>query len=446
MRPIAIRARELRKKYRIGGTVQRHASLRDALAHTAAAPLRGLRALARSREAKQSDRAAEDFLALRGVSFDICQGDIVGLIGRNGAGKSTLLKILSRITTPTSGHAEVHGRLGSLLEVGTGFHPELSGRDNIFLNGAILGMRRHEIVSRFDEIVEFSGVSNFIDTPVKRYSSGMYLRLAFAVAAHLDSEILVVDEVLAVGDASFQKKCLAKMEDVGQHGRTVMFVSHNMMAVTRLCQRTILLDEGRVVADGPSHEIVGSYLRSGLGTTAQRQWSDLATSPGNGIARLRGVCVRTEGGEISEALDIRCPVHIEMTFDVLEAGHHLVPNFHFFNEEGVCVFIVNDQDPVWRHRTRPRGRFTSTVRIPGNFLAEGSLVVRVALSTMDPVIVHFQADDAVAFQIIDSLDGDSARGDYAGPFPGIVRPLLQWTNEHRDDSDPSSLSAVGVDA
>jgi lipopolysaccharide transport system ATP-binding protein len=384
----------------------------------------------RSSDAKQTARAAEEFFALKGVSFDIRQGEIVGLIGRNGAGKSTLLKILSRITEPTSGRAEVHGRLGSLLEVGTGFHPELTGRDNIYLNGAILGMRRQEISARFDEIVEFSGVSQFIDTPVKRYSSGMYLRLAFAVAAHLDTEILVVDEVLAVGDASFQKKCLAKMEDVGQHGRTVVFVSHNMMAVTRLCQRTILLDEGRVLDDGPSHEIVGSYLRSGLGTTAHREWPDDASAPGNHIARLRGVCVKTEDGEISEAMDIRYPIRIEMTFDVLEGGHQLVPNFHLFNEEGVCVFIVNDQDPEWRHRTRPQGRFVSTVNIPGNFLAEGAIVVRAVVSTMDPVTVHFSEDDAVAFQVIDSLDGDSALGAFAGAYPGVVRPLLQWTTEH----------------
>jgi lipopolysaccharide transport system ATP-binding protein len=444
VRPLAISVENISKRYRIGGAVQRHASLRDALAHGASAPLRGLRALVRSRQTVESDRAAQEFLALRAVSFEIRQGEIVGLIGRNGAGKSTLLKILSRITTPTSGRAEVHGRLGSLLEVGTGFHPELSGRDNIFLNGAILGMRRQEIARRFDEIVEFSGVTQFIDTPVKRYSSGMYLRLAFAVAAHLDSEILIVDEVLAVGDASFQKKCLAKMEDVGHNGRSVMFVSHNMMAVTRLCERTILLDEGSVIADGPSHAIVGSYLRSGLGTTAHREWNDLGASPGNNVARLRSVCVRTDQGKVSEAMDIRRPVLIEMTFDVLEAGHSLVPNLHLFNEEGTCVFIVNDQDPEWRHRTRPRGRFVSTVKIPGNFLAEGSIVVRAALSTMDPVMVHFQADDAVAFQVIDSLDGDSARGDYAGQYPGIVRPLLEWTNEHHPDAEFVPRTTLGV--
>jgi lipopolysaccharide transport system ATP-binding protein len=442
VRPLAIGAKDLTKKYRIGGPARRHASLRDAIAHAATGPVRGLRSMMRSHDAKQTAREAEEFFALKGVSFDIRQGEVVGLIGRNGAGKSTLLKILSRITEPTSGRAEVHGRLGSLLEVGTGFHPELTGRDNIFLNGAILGMRRQEIAARFDEIVEFSGVSQFIDTPVKRYSSGMYLRLAFAVAAHLDTEILVVDEVLAVGDASFQKKCLAKMEDVGQHGRTVVFVSHNMMAVTRLCQRTILLDEGRVLDDGPSHEIVGSYLRSGLGTTAVREWDELNSAPGNEVVRLRAVRIRTESGDTSEAVDIRRPVGIEMEFDVLREGHSLVPNFHFFNEEGACVFIAGDHDPAWERRSRPRGRFTSTAWIPGNLLSEGAIVVSAAISTMDPVIVHFFERDAVAFQVVDSLDGDSARGEFAGPIPGIIRPLLKWTTNFEPANSASLVMSL----
>jgi lipopolysaccharide transport system ATP-binding protein len=223
-----------------------------------------------------------------------------------------------------------------------------------------------------------------------------------------------------------------------------VFVSHNMMAVTRLCQRTILLDEGRVLDDGPSHEIVGSYLRSGLGTTAHREWADVTTAPGNQIARLRGVCVRTQDGEISEAMDIRRPIRIEMIFDVLEGGHLLVPNFHLFNEEGVCLFIVNDQHGDWGHRTRPVGRVVSTVEIPGNYLAEGSIIVRAVVSTMDPVTVHFSEDDVVAFQVVDSLDGDSARGAFAGAFPGVVRPLLEWTTEHESPAARSHLEVEAV--
>ena len=360
------------------------------------------------------------------MTFDVKAGEIVGIIGRNGAGKSTLLKILSRITEPTTGRIELYGRIGSLLEVGTGFHPELTGRENTFLNGAILGMARDEVRRKFDEIVAFAEIEKFIDVPVKRYSSGMHMRLAFAVAAHLEPEILVVDEVLAVGDASFQKKCLNKMRDVGRHGRTVLFVSHNMTAITRLCERTILLDEGRMVSDGPSHDVIKYYLSSGLGTTAVREWPDPTKAVGNDIVRLRAVRVRSEDGRISDAIDIRTRVGVEMEYEVLTAGHVLVPNCHFFNEEGVCVFVSSDQDTAWRRRPRPTGHYVSTVWIPGNLLSEGTLIVGAAVSTVDPVVVHFYEADAVAFQVIDSLDGDSARGDYGGNIPGVVRPLLEW--------------------
>jgi lipopolysaccharide transport system ATP-binding protein len=363
--------------------------------------------------------------ALVDVSFEIGTGEVVGIIGRNGAGKSTLLKILSRITDPTTGRAEVHGRVGSLLEVGTGFHPELSGRENIFLNGAILGMRRAEILRKFDEIVAFAEVERFIDTPVKHYSSGMYLRLAFAVAAHMDPEILLVDEVLAVGDASFQRKCLNKMQDVGKEGRTVIFVSHNMPAITRLCPRTILLDGGKVLSDGPSHEVVTSYLKSGVGLRASREWS-AEDAPGDETARLLAVRVRTEEGVAREAVDIRKPVGIEMEYQVIRGGTVLAPRFHFFNEEGTYLFVSIDVDPQWRGKPKPAGKYRSTAWIPGNLLAEGSVVVGVALWAADPAKVHFNERDAVAFHVVDSLEGGSARGDYAGPVPGPVRPLLKW--------------------
>lgn len=388
----------------------------------------------------------ETFWALSDVSFRVHQGEVLGIIGRNGAGKSTLLKILSRITEPTTGVARLYGRVGSLLEVGTGFHGELTGRENIYLSGAILGMRRHEIAKRFDEIVEFAEVQQFVDTPVKRYSSGMYMRLAFAVAAHLDTEILLVDEVLAVGDGSFQKKCLGKMEDVSHEGRTVLFVSHSMSAITRLCPRTLLLDSGRVVADGPSQSVIGTYLQSGAGTTAVREWTDQYSAPGNDIARLCAVRARTEEGVVLDAFDIRRPIGIEMEYDVLQSGHVLVPNFHVLNDEGAYVFVAHDHDHAWWRRPRPTGHYTSTAWIPGNFLAEGTLVVGAAVSTHDPVIVHFYEQDAIAFQVVDSLDGDSARGDYAGPMPGIVRPLLKWTTTWSADhvAVPSSPESVGV--
>jgi lipopolysaccharide transport system ATP-binding protein len=352
--------------------------------------------------------------------------------------------LLSRITEPTTGRIELYGRIGSLLEVGTGFHPELSGRENIYLNGAILGMARAEITRKFDEIVGFAEVERFIDTPVKHYSSGMYLRLAFAVAAHLEPEILIVDEVLAVGDMRFQRKCLDKMQDVGKQGRTVIFVSHNMPAITRLCPRTILLDCGTVLRDGPSSQVVSAYLSTGLGTTAARTWPDRATAPGNDTVRLRAVRVCTEAGAVTDSLDIRQPVGIEVEYEVLTPGYLLVPNLHFHNEEGVYAFVISDLDPTWHRRPRPIGRYVSTVLIPGNLLSEGTLFVGAAVTTPTPEIVHFYERDAVAFQVIDSMDGDSARGDYGGPMPGVVRPMLDWHTRVLTETD--SVMAVGQEA
>lgn len=415
----AIRVDSLSKRYRIGATRVRYHTLREAITSTVQVPFRLL---------SRNGNGETNFIwALKDVSFEVAQGEVVGIIGRNGAGKSTLLKILSRITKPTRGSAEVNGRVGSLLEVSTGFHPELTGRENTYLNGAILGMKKTEIARKFDEIVDFAEVEKFIDTPVKRYSSGMRLRLAFAIYAHLEPEILLIDEVLAVGDARFQRKCLNKMQDVGP--RTVLFVSHNMPAITRLCSRVILLDEGQLACDSLTHEVVSTYLRSGLGTTAAREWRDLSTAPGNDIVRLCAVRVKNDEGKISEAVDIRRPIAIEMEFEVLKEGHVLVPNYHVMNEEGTCVFIASEQLTKWKGKSRPAGRYLSTAWILGNFLAEGTLVVGAAVSTLNPEVIHFFERDVVAVQIIDSLDGDSARGDYGGPFPGIVRPLLHWTSE-----------------
>jgi lipopolysaccharide transport system ATP-binding protein len=261
---------------------------------------------------------------------------------------------------------------------------------------------------------------------VKHYSSGMRVRLAFAVAAHLDPEILLVDEVLAVGDARFQRKCLNKMQDVGQEGRTVLFVSHNMASITRLCSRTILLDEGRIIQDGPSHKVVTAYLQSGLGTTAAREWPDAATAPGGQVARLRAVRAINEDGEVTDAMDIRRPIRLEMTYDVLQAGHILLPHFHIHNEEGVKLFVTNDLDPEWRKRPRPKGHYVSRATIPGNLLSEGTLFVQAAMITLEPIIHQFMEQDAIAFQVIDSLDGNSARGDYAGDMRGLIRPRLEW--------------------
>jgi len=425
MGDIAIRLEDLSKQYYIGGKQEPYKTLRETLANSLVSPFRRAAELMRG-QARRAVALNETIWALRDVCCEIKRGEVVGIIGRNGAGKSTLLKILSRITEPTRGYAEIRGRVGSLLEVGTGFHPELTGRENIYLNGAILGMKQAEIKRKFDEIVAFAEVERFIDTPLKHYSSGMYLRLAFAVAAHLDPEILMVDEVLAVGDARFQKKCLDKMQDVGQQGRTVLFVSHNMPAITRLCGRVILLDEGRLLKDGPAHQVVSAYLNSGFGTTAAREWPNPAKAPGGEVARLRAIRVRTEGSWITDVVDIRRPVDIEMEYEVLQSGYMLMPHFQSYNEEGVHVFSAHDLDPAWRQRPRSRGCWVSTVRIPGNLLSEGTMFIGAGLETVDPVIHQFYEPDAVAFQVVDSLDGDSARGDYAGHMGGVVRPLLQW--------------------
>src|SRR5256885_9166223 len=357
MSDVAIRVEGLGKLYKIGKLRRRHDTLRDRIADARVFSLfRGRNGgTQRAKGTVQSSSLAEDssslasgrlpsalspspidsIWALKDVSFDVRRGEVIGIIGRNGAGKSTLLKILSRITEPTEGYAEINGRVASLLEVGTGFHQELTGRENIYLNGAILGMARNEIVRKFDEIVSFAEVEKFIDTPVKHYSSGMYLRLAFAVAAHLEPEILLVDEVLAVGDARFQRKCLDKMQDVGKQGHTILFVSHNMAAITRLCPRTILLDQGHVLSDGPSHQVASEHLSGGLGTTAPRTWPGISPAPGDEIVRLLAVRVRAENGEVHDVMDIRKPIAIEMEFVVLQGGHELTPNYHFFNEHGV---------------------------------------------------------------------------------------------------------------
>jgi len=442
MDDIAIRIENLSKLYRIGRAQQRHDTLRDAITDFRLKMTDLLRRQAHLQSSIFDLESDRDLWALRDVSFDVRRGEVVGIIGRNGAGKSTLLKVLSRITEPTSGRAEIRGRVGSLLEVGTGFHPELTGRENIYLNGAILGMRRTEIERKFDEIVAFSEVDRFLDTPVKRYSSGMYVRLAFAVAAHLEPEILLVDEVLAVGDSSFQRKCLNKMQDVGQQGRTVFFVSHNMPAVTRLCERAILLDEGRVLHDGPSHQVVGAYLSSGLGTTAAREWPDPAKAPASEAIRLRAVRVRNDAGAISEAVDIRRPVGIEMEYEVLKPDYKLMPHFVLYNQEGQLVFVAVDQDPAWRGRPRPTGRYASTGWIPGNLLAEGAMIVGVAMRTVEPQQLHFDVRDAVVFQVVDSIDGDSARGDWGGHMRGVVRPLLTWNTEF-EPHDLAGMQGAG---
>ncbi|NTU78055.1 MAG: ABC transporter ATP-binding protein [Chloroflexales bacterium] len=416
----AIRAQGLAKLYHIGQLKEKasYGTLRDTLAGMIRRPF-GQRRL-----------PEKELWALSDISFDVRPGEVVGVIGRNGAGKSTLLKVLSRITEPSRGRAELYGRVASLLEVGTGFHPELTGRENVFLNGAILGMRRREIERNFDEIVAFAEVEKFIDTPVKYYSSGMYVRLAFAVAAHLEPEILIVDEVLAVGDSRFQKKCINKMQDVGQAGRTVLFVSHSMQSIMRMCDRTILLEFGRVIDDGPSYKVINTYLGRDTGSMGQREWPDESKSPAGSVSRLRAVRVRDEAGAVTDTIDIRRPMCLEMEYDVFAGKHVLLPHFYLMNEDNVCLFTTLDVDPEWRQRPRPPGRYISRVEVPGNLFSEGTIYVDVAITSIEPSVGQFHERDAVAFQVVDRMESDAARGDWGGNVIGLMRPMLNWSTSY----------------
>lgn len=410
----AIKVENLSKRYFLG-TGKKNNTLRDLIVNWFQNPL--------------ASRKKQELWALRDVNFELQDGETLGIIGQNGAGKSTLLKVLSRITKPTTGKVRIRGRVGSLLEVGTGFHQELSGRENIYLSGAIMGMRRREIERKFDEIVAFAETERFLDTPVKHYSSGMFMRLAFSVAAHLEPEILIVDEVLAVGDIKFQKKSLNKMRDVSQSGHTVLFVSHDMSAITRLCDRAIWLNGGELVSSGKAESIVAEYLQEQSRLGSIRTWDDPERMPGNEITRLRQVRVRDEDGKTVSSVDIRRPVSVEMTYDVLQSGKVLAPNIHFYNDRGICLFISVDVDPEWRQKPRPAGTYVSRVWIPGNFLAEGTVFVTIAATTFQPMEVHFNERDAIIFNVSDSTEGNSARGDYGGSLPGVIRPLLDWETE-----------------
>jgi lipopolysaccharide transport system ATP-binding protein len=416
----AVKIENVSKRYQIGGLHPGYMTFREMLGGVVAAPFRRLR----------GGSQRQEVWALRDVNLEINRGELVGVIGHNGAGKSTLLKILSRVTKPTTGRVELQGRVGSLLEVGTGFHPDLTGRENINLSGAILGMTREEIKRKFDEIVAFSELEKFLETPVKWYSSGMYVRLAFSVAAHLEPEIMMMDEVLAVGDASFQRKCLDKLREIRRQGRTIFFVSHDMAAIARISKRVLLLQGGRIVSDGPAEQVVKHYLSSNWMAGAERVWADEKEAPGNDVARLRRVRVRAEDGENLLAADIRRPIGIEITYEVLEEGHVLAPVVELCNEEGTELFSTHDTSADWRRRARARGSYTSTVWIPGNLLAEGSLLANVSLMSHHPsTVLHAFQPNAVAFQVVDDQSGDSARGDYQGPLPGVMRPLLRWTTE-----------------
>jgi len=423
LKPI-IKVDNIGKRYVLGQRGAAYATLREALTKAVRAPLKNLR---------YRPRPDEIIWALEGVSFAVEPGEVLGVIGRNGAGKSTLLKVLARITQPTTGRIELYGRIASLLEVGTGFHPELTGRENILLSGAILGMSRVEIKRRFDEIVAFAEIEKFIDTPVKFCSSGMYMRLAFAVAAHLEPEILLVDEVLAVGDAIFQKKCLAKMGDVARAGRTVLFVSHNMTAVNQLCPRAIMLEDGRVKESGKTSEVMAQYLKGGAGKGGEWVWTNPLRAPGNQRIRLQAVRIISNGKTTSD-VDIDKDVSIEVDFWNHAAGiRNLVVNIYLQDGMGTTVLSTantpnaNSLKEDWYEQAHAPGLYRATCTLPGNFLNDALYYITVYVVTLGPLTIEVEAPQVLSFNVFDN--GGMREPGAGGEWAGAVRVRLPWRTE-----------------
>jgi lipopolysaccharide transport system ATP-binding protein len=420
----SIRAFSLGKRYQLSEG-QRFDRFSQQLTHAATAPARALRRLVGGPPAEER---GPDFLwALREVEFEVAPGEVVGVIGRNGAGKSTLLKILSRITEPSEGRVEMRGRVGSLLEVGTGFHPELTGRENVFLNGSILGMSRAEIAARFDEMIAFAELERFVEVPVKRYSSGMYMRLAFAVAAHLESEILLVDEVLAVGDAEFQKRCLSKLEDVSHTGRAVLLVSHNLNAVRRLCGRALLLEGSRLAFDGPAGDAIDRYL--GAEATGGRRWIP-TEAPGDERARLLAVHTTDAQGAPRSEFDLKEPIRVELEHEALEAlAHPLSCQIRVLDASGLLVFVSEEIPEGDADLERVVGSpYVSSCEIPPNLLNEGLYSLSVYVTTPAQGRIHLHEEQAATFRVGDDmLPGSNRQLGYLGPVPGVIRPLLPWS-------------------
>lgn len=425
MSDVAIRVDDIHKRYHVGARLERHRTLSSLLHGTLASPWRRFRKVLRG-EAAGGAEVTEVFQALNGVTFDVTHGEVVGIIGRNGAGKSTLLKILSRITEPSAGFIEIEGRVGSLLEVGTGFHPELTGGENIFLNGAILGMSRAEIEQKFAEIVAFAEIDKFIETPVKHYSSGMHVRLAFAVAAHLEPEIMLVDEVLAVGDAEFQHKCLGKMGSVAQSGRTILFVSHNMAAINRLCSRALWIDSGRIIADGSPSEIVSKYLASGSTLSGERIWENGFSNPGIAQFALDSIRVTNGAGESTGQLDAHKPFHVELRYRVLDRLPSCRVGVIVRTADGTTVFDAYDSDDMRYATSRQPGTYTSRCTIPGKLLSPARYFISVNAGV--PRVANLAFVEAAL--AVDVVDTGAVGSHMVVARTGIIRPELEWHQEH----------------
>lgn len=417
MNDVAIRAEGLGKQFHIGELRRANRTFREVAVDAFFSPFRRIRSLARGQAAGAAD-LNDTFWALRDVAFEIRHSEVVGIIGRNGAGKSTLLKILSEITEPTAGFVEVHGRTGALLEVGTGFHQELTGRENIYLNGAILGMRKTEIDRKFDEIVTFAGVSRFLDTPVKHYSSGMQTRLGFSVAAHLDPEILLVDEVLAVGDAEFQKKCLGKMQDVAKGGRTVIFVSHNMGSIAQLCERVIWLDQGQIRSTGDPSTVIAEYFSDGA------QSDSLWVNPSNGVdthgIQVKSARVLTTAGESTAMVDFDRDFKVEIAYEIIQPTRNLHVLCRVTDTRGIIVWTSWDTDSSGsKVRMGEPGRYLSICHVPGNLLRPGRYFLTVGADADG--YGHLDVHDSVLSLEVSEVGWRMNPGRI-----GVVTPVLSW--------------------
>ena len=424
----AIRAKNLSKRYDMASMKCRHDTLADRLK-------RGVKSMFRPNVGLPANE--KTFWAVKDISFEVKQGEIVGIIGQNGAGKSTLLKIISQITLPTSGQVQLYGRVGSLLEVGTGFHAELTGRENIYLNGAIIGMKKDEIRRRFDAIVEFAGVGDFLDMPVKRYSSGMYVRLGFAVAAHLEPDILLVDEVLAVGDAAFQKKCLDKIGEAAKGGRTVLFISHNMTAVNSLCKRVVWIKSGKIVEDGAAADVVTRYLAKSVKSTDLQEevWSRMDEAPGNEMVRLHRVGMRRLDGR-SDPLTMETPFQVEVEYWNLKPDAHLHITLHLYTADNIIAFTTGK---LTDHPMRA-GLFRSVCHFPGDLLNSGQhRFVVVVVKDRSHVIHSYESQ--VSLNI---LDVRQRQGTWYGKEPGVLQPVLKWTMEYLGGVTDMESSVSGM--
>ena len=421
----AIRVENISKRYRIGAQDERHHTLVGNMLKLAAQPLRNARNLRKLTKFAADEVEGPDIVwALNDISFDVQRGEVIGIIGHNGAGKSTILKILSRITFPTNGRVEIKGRVGSLLEVGTGFHPELTGRENVYLNGTILGMSRTEVERKFDEIVEFSGVAKFIDTPVKRYSSGMSVRLAFSVAAHLDPEILLVDEVLSVGDAGFQSKCIGKMQDVASEGRTVIFVSHVMQAIRNLCDRTIHIDQGRIIDDGPTQHVIRNYLSGGSHQQlAEKVWDNKHTQPGDSGFRLLGLRVLDSGGNTAKAFRTSEPIRIQFEFELDKLIHEIGVGYDLFSADGSMVYRSYHYDDIperWPEIDLGFNRIECI--IPAGMLNGGRYVIRLCVLQQDIKWI-LNGTPELSFDV----EFDHSKSPFFFKLRrGVIAPVLEW--------------------